>query len=165
MCTHVTNHIPTRTCKCKSIGESQTSQLPPINLSSPSMMRSMPFRPCGCSSALILLVFVFDPPRTNDGKMGSAFTGGIKERTMSNVLSTPATAMPMIVRSTVRIYSNTWSRFVAPIRSSFSKRCGQRQGSDLTGEEQTILHVRSPFREKSSAGSGPKQRLFGPATA
>ena len=84
--------------------QTTTMQLPPINLCSPSMMRSMPFRPCGCSSALILLMLAFDPPRTNDGILGSAFVGGMKERIMSNVLSMPATTMPTIVLSTVRIY-------------------------------------------------------------
>lgn len=49
-------------------------------------------------------MFVFDPPRTNDGILGNAFVGGMKERIMSNVLSAPATTMPIIVPSTVRIY-------------------------------------------------------------
>ena len=89
----------------------------PFNCS-PSMISFMPFRGSyGCSSALIVLGW-FDPPRMNEWKLGNAFAGGTKERTRSDVLSTPATIMPMIVLSAVRIYQQVvvrlclalWSR-------------------------------------------------------
>ena len=75
----------------------------PFNCS-PSMISFTPSRGSyGCSSALIVLGW-FDPPRMNEWKLGNALAGGTKERTRSDVLSTPATIMPMIVLSAVRIY-------------------------------------------------------------
>lgn len=128
-------------------------QLPPFHLISPSMMRSMPFRPCGCSSALILLlVLVFDPPRTNDGKIGSAFAGGMKDRTMSNVLSTPATTMPMIVRSTVRIYQirgrDLWPKreFASKMRPSCLAASCMRADAFFDGRRTDDLVPTTSFR-------------------
>ena len=93
----------------------------PFNCS-PSMISFMPFRGSyGCSSALIVLGW-FDPPRMNEWKLGNAFAGGTKERTRSDVLSTPATIMPMIVLSAVRIYQQVVVRLCLALWSS----CGSR---------------------------------------
>ena len=81
----------------------------PFNCS-PSMISFTPSRGSyGCSSALIVLGW-FDPPRMNEWKLGNALAGGTKERTRSDVLSTPATIMPMIVLSAVRIYQQVVAR-------------------------------------------------------
>lgn len=95
----------------------------PFNCS-PSMISFMPFRGSyGCSSALIVLGW-FDPPRMNEWKLGNALAGGTKERTRSDVLSTPATIMPMIVLSAVRIYQQVVARLCLALWS-----CGSHSRS------------------------------------
>ena len=110
----------------------------PFNCS-PSMISFMPFRGSyGCSSALIVLGW-FDPPRMNEWKLGNALAGGTKERTRSDVLSTPATIMPMIVLSAVRIYQQVVVRLCLAFWSSCSSR-------SLTPAPRLTYDVRCTFR-------------------